>query len=74
MGAVVTLILAVIAAAVVIGMVGIVVTLLVGAVVAMVKLVPILLVGYVVVKLIQRTERRQGALRRGDSAWLDVRG
>ena len=66
----VMLVLAVVAAAVVIGVFG----MMVAGLVMAVKLIPLLLVGYVVVKVIQRVERPRGALTVSERSWLDTRG
>ena len=69
MGAVVMLVAVVVAIGLLIGVVGLVMA----AVALAIKVAPLLLIGYVVVKLIQRGERRGMALRPHRDAWLDVR-
>jgi hypothetical protein len=70
MGAVVMLVAVVLAIGLIAGVIGLVVAMLALAV----KVAPLLLIGYVVVKLIQRSERRSVVLRpRGGEAWLDAR-
>jgi hypothetical protein len=71
MGAFATLVMVIVGGAVVIGVAGLVVGLLVAAVAMLVKVAPMLLIGYAAVKLIQRSERRRPALRASDGAWLD---
>ncbi|HEV7588197.1 MAG TPA: hypothetical protein VGO40_08685 [Longimicrobium sp.] len=74
-GAIVGLIGALVVGVVVIGLVlallGVVFGVAVGLLALTLKVLPILLIGWVAVKLVQRAERRRGALSASDQRWLD---
>ena len=72
LGVIGALVVAVVVIGLVLGLLGLVFGVVAGLLGLTIKLLPLLLVGWVVVKLIQRAERKK-ALGAADRHWLDSR-
>lgn len=71
LGLIGALVVGVVVIGLVLGLLGLVFGVAVGLLALTVKLLPLLLVGWVIVKLVQRSDRRRGALSAADQRWLD---